>query len=297
MWCQSSRPLAIPSRAGTSRGSSSPCFGEAHSAGAQAPGLTLVLTASHAVIAPGGTLRVTVGAVNSGPPVAADVYVVVLLPDGDSLVAPRGAAGFASGRLSQLGALAPLAAGVTLATGFAQSLEDFVVYTFTGSEPPGVYRFFLAAVRPGALADGRVDAGDVLALATKQVTLGPPLGMTTDTARSASAEITPVKGGTVQATGADAITYTLVVPPGAVGTTTTVTLTPVTAVTGVPGLHSLLAAVHGGPAGLEFARPARLTIEVPSGVPSTAGLGVPRRGRRLGGRVAPPPRGGDSDSS
>ena len=180
-------------------------LGEAHSAGAQAPRLTLVLTASHAVIAPGGTLRVTVGAVNSGPPVAADVYVVVLLPDGDSLVAPRGAAGFAFGRLSQLGALAPLAAGVTLATGFAQSLEDFVVYTFTGSEPAGVYRFFLAAVRPGALADGRVDAGDVLALATKQVTLGPPLGMTTDTARSASAEITPVKGGTVQATGADAI--------------------------------------------------------------------------------------------
>jgi hypothetical protein len=65
--------------------------------------------------------------VNPGLPVAMDVYVAVLLPDGDSLVAVRGAAGFATGRLSQLAALPPLAAGVTLPTGFAQSLEDFLV--------------------------------------------------------------------------------------------------------------------------------------------------------------------------
>jgi hypothetical protein len=52
------------------------------------------------------------------------LYVAVLLPDGDSLVAVRGAAGFATGRLSQLAALPPLAAGVTLPTGFAQSLEE-----------------------------------------------------------------------------------------------------------------------------------------------------------------------------
>jgi hypothetical protein len=246
----------------------------ARPAGAQPSDLTLRLTASHTRIAPGGTLRVTIGAVNLGPPVAADVYVVVLLPDGDSLVAPRGAAGFGFGRLSQLGRLAPLAAGVTLPTGFAQSLEDFVAYTFTGSEPPGIYRLYLAAVRPRALADGRVDGGDVLALATGQVTLGPPLSVTTDTARGASAEITPFDGGTVRATGADGITYTLVVPPGAVGTPTTVTLTPVTEVTGLPGLDAPLAGVHGGPAGLQFARPARLTIEVPGGVPPAAGLGL-----------------------
>ena len=233
-----------------------------------------MLTPSHTLIAPGGTLRVTIGAVNQGPPVAMDVYVEVLLPDGDSLVAVRGAAGFTFGRLSQLAALPPLAAGVTLPTGFAQSLEDFLIYTFTGSEPAGPYRFFLAAVRPGALADGRVDAGDLLALATTQLTLGPPLGVTADAARAASGSITPLDGGTIQATGADGTTYTLVVPPGAVGTPTPVTLTPVSAVTGLPGPGPLLAAVQGAPAGLQFARPARLTITVPGGVPPTSVVGL-----------------------
>jgi hypothetical protein len=55
--------------------------------------------------------------VNPDLPVAMDVYVAVLLPDGDSLVAVRGAAGFATGRLSQLAALPPLAAGGDAAHG------------------------------------------------------------------------------------------------------------------------------------------------------------------------------------
>jgi hypothetical protein len=71
--------------------------------------------------------------------------------------------------------LVPFAAGVTLPTGFAQTLDPLLTYTFTGSEPPGVYQFFFAALRPGALADGRVDPGDLLGLATAQVTFGPQL--------------------------------------------------------------------------------------------------------------------------
>jgi hypothetical protein len=146
--------------------------GLAPAATAQAPGLALTLTPSHTLIAPGDTLRVAIGATHQGPPLAMDVYLVVLLPDGDSAVAV-GAGGFVPGRVSQLAALAPFAAGVTLPTGFAQSLDPVLTYTFTGSEPPGPYQFFLAALRPGALADGRVDPGDLLALATAQVTFGP----------------------------------------------------------------------------------------------------------------------------
>jgi hypothetical protein len=41
---------------------------------------------SHPLIAPGGTLRVAIGATHQGPPLPMDVYVVVLLPDGDSVV-------------------------------------------------------------------------------------------------------------------------------------------------------------------------------------------------------------------
>jgi hypothetical protein len=141
---------------------------------AQAPGLSFSVTPSHPLIAPGGTLRVSIGAVQQGPPLAMDVYLVVLLPDGDTVVAVTGG-GFLPGRLSQLATLAPLAAGLTLPTGFTQTLDSFITYTFTGSEPPGPYQFFLAALRPGALADGRVDAGDLLALATAQITFGPQL--------------------------------------------------------------------------------------------------------------------------
>ena len=106
------------------------------------------------------------------------------------------------------------------------------------------------------------------------MTLGPPLAVTADAPRAASGQVTPLDGGTIATTGADGTTYTLVVPPGAVGATTTVTLTPVSAVAGVPGLGSLLAAVQGTPAGLEFARAARLSITVPGGVPPTAILGL-----------------------
>jgi hypothetical protein len=147
-------------------------LGLAGPAVAQAPGLALTLTPSHTLVGSGGTLRVSIGATYQGPPVAMDVYFVALLPDGDSLVAVGGR-GFAPGRLSQLAALTPFAAGVTLPTGFAQRLDDFLTYTFTGSEPPGLYRFFLAALQPGALADGRVDPGDLLALASAEVAFDP----------------------------------------------------------------------------------------------------------------------------
>jgi hypothetical protein len=51
------------------------------------------------------------------------------------------------------------------------TVEDFFVYTFGGAEPAGTYTIFAALVRPGALGDGRLDPGDLLALATEAITV------------------------------------------------------------------------------------------------------------------------------
>jgi len=92
----------------------------------------------------------------------------VVLPDGDvvSLVTPQG---LRAGRLSQPSSLVPAASGVSLASAFnlRQALGSF---TWTGAEAPGTYTWVLAAVRPGSLADGRYDAGDVIAVGSAALT-------------------------------------------------------------------------------------------------------------------------------
>lgn len=241
----------------------------ARPADAQPQGLTLLMTTSHTRLAPGGTLRLTIGAFNQGAPVPMDVYCVVLLPDGASLISLSGA-GMVNGRLDRVAAIPPLVANATLPTGFATTLDDFLTYTFTGAEPAGTYRFLLAAVRPGSLADGRVDGGDLIALASRDVTLGPPLTTTIDPLRSASGTVTPLDGGTVTTIAADGTIYTLEIPAGAVEAETTVTLTPVIDLAGLSQPLPWMAAVRAEPSGLEFARPARLSVEVPASVPPTA---------------------------
>ena len=49
--------------------------------------------------------------------------------------------------------------------GFTLDLPAFLSFTFPPAGlAPGTYRVFAALVRQGALADGRIDAGDVPAL-------------------------------------------------------------------------------------------------------------------------------------
>ncbi|MFQ5519916.1 MAG: hypothetical protein ACE5FK_00830 [Candidatus Methylomirabilia bacterium] len=49
----------------------------------------------------------------------------------------------------------------------------FFTFTWTGTEPPGSYVLFLAAVVPGALADNSIDAGDIVAVSAATVTFTP----------------------------------------------------------------------------------------------------------------------------
>ncbi len=137
--------------------------------------LALTLGANGATFRPGESLIVSVGVDNPGlAAMTVDFYFGALLPDGDTIVFFRDLAFSAgTGRLSAPETLQPIVTGVDLAAPFVFSNPSFFTHTWTGGEPPGTYVLFLAAVRPGALADNAIDAGDLVVLATAAVTFAP----------------------------------------------------------------------------------------------------------------------------
>lgn len=54
-----------------------------------------------------------------------------------------------------------------------QETMALINYTWAGGEPAGTYTFFVAALIPGALADGRADPGDILAVSTTSLAFTP----------------------------------------------------------------------------------------------------------------------------
>ncbi len=123
---------------------------------------------------PGDSVVISVGVENPGLAQTVDFYFGALLPDGDTVVFFTNLA-FNSGvgRLSAPATLRPIVAGVNLTAPFAFSNPSFFTYRWVGTEPAGSYALFLAAVRPGALADNRVDPGDIVVLATSVITFTP----------------------------------------------------------------------------------------------------------------------------
>jgi hypothetical protein len=97
----------------------------------------------------------------------------------------------------------------------------------------------------------------------------------TDGSRQA---LIPTSGGTVSATGANGAIYTLAIPKGALGETTSVSISPVTTVTTLPSGAVLAAGVQFGPDGLHFATPATLTIQLPAGVDASTLHAISWRG-------------------
>ncbi len=126
------------------------------------PGVTLTMGTDRSAYRTGGTMTTWFAVANNAHAATVDLLLFLVLPDGDqvSMVTPSGVK---AGRLSQPASLVPAASAVSLASAF-NLRQSLGAYTWAGAETPGTYTWILAAVRPGSLADGRYDAGDVIAI-------------------------------------------------------------------------------------------------------------------------------------
>jgi len=132
----------------------------------------LTLNVNQAVLRPGDTLRVTLGTRTGNTPLVADEYVGVLHPDGTTvtfLTRLTPPAGPTTSLAADARTFPPLAPALALAPGTNVTLADVLTYALTGAESAGTYVVFAALVRPGHLADGRLDPGDLLAVARASV--------------------------------------------------------------------------------------------------------------------------------
>ncbi|MGH7267102.1 MAG: sialidase family protein [Candidatus Rokuibacteriota bacterium] len=159
----------------------------ARAPGASAPGgpIQFTLLANAGAFGAGDPMQLSVTAQNPGPPVTGDVYVGALLPPpagplygcstADAVVLlVDDFASSVSTCVSQVPAnTLPVMTGVTVPT-MAPTTVPLFGFVWPPGVTPGPYTFFIALMGPGALTDGSVDAGDILALAMTAVTFGPP---------------------------------------------------------------------------------------------------------------------------
>lgn len=140
----------------------------------EAPGLTIGLNQES--FRAGETLGMSVRFRNGGPAFSTNLFVGAVLPDDTtvffltSLDPPVGVLSVLSGDASTF---PPLQAGVLVPAGVVLEDDQFVTFTFSGTEAPGQYTAFVALSRLGVLADGRVDPGDLWVVATHPFTVSP----------------------------------------------------------------------------------------------------------------------------
>jgi hypothetical protein len=104
------------------------------------------------------------------------------------------------------------------------------------------------------------------ASATATATPANPLSVkpVADGAKGAKALI-PIGGGSLKTTSAEGVVYSLTLPKDALLSDEEISLTPVSKVDGLPLSGGLLGGVQIEPDGLRLAKPATLTIDIPSG--------------------------------
>lgn len=240
-------------------------------ASAAGQGLDLGVGARNAVYSPGDRLELTIAATNTGGGPAVDFFAGVLLPDNLTVVTIGAGGSTRIGSLARPAAFLPVASGISLGGPFSVAVDPFFQYVWTGNEPRGTYVIFLAAVRRGAFADNRIDAGDVVAIRTGNLSLRQPATLGLEPGSRTSAALT-TQGGTLGVTTAAGQSMSLALPAGALSTTTTITATPVTSAPGLP-VTRLVGAVQFGPDGLRLRQPATLTVQIPAGAPRAALVG------------------------
>jgi hypothetical protein len=107
-------------------------------------------------------------------PVAADGYFGIVQPDGRTVVFLTSTMPLAAVATTLAGDARTFAAvmpDLVIPAGTNVTIEDFFVYALDAAQPSGTYIVFAALGRVGALDDGRVDPGDLLAIALETITL------------------------------------------------------------------------------------------------------------------------------
>ena len=140
---------------------------------AEAP-LVLAASVNRTAFVSGDTVELSLSAANPGLPENVDVYAVILLPDGDNMVNFVSLDGsFKIGSLSDIGALSPMVASLSLANAFNVNLSPFFTYAWSGVEAAGDYSAFLLMAQAGSLSDGSIDAGDLLEFSVVSFSFNP----------------------------------------------------------------------------------------------------------------------------
>ena len=236
---------------------------------AQTGALTLGLTVNTATITPGDTLVAGVTVNNPGNGPLADFYFLIVLPDGATVVSAGPGVGARFGTIGNLRSLVPVVRGISLASAFPYQAGSFFSYTFSGVEPLGTYRLYFVAARTGAFDDGAINGGDLLAVASRDVTVANS-PIVVDPLRTITRTITP-SGGVVQTTSANGTLLTLTLPAGAVNVATPISIAPLVAFQSRPA--PIVAGISAGPSGLRLSPPATLTVTLPPGFQSS-GFGL-----------------------
>jgi hypothetical protein len=143
---------------------------------AASPTPTLTLSVNQPAFRSGNTLHVGLTARNPMPNFAADVYFGILLPDGVTACFISSLSPLTGQCLPLTGSpktFPPLAATIQIPQGLDITLNDLVVFTFGGGEPPGAYSVFTALTPAGAFADGSVAPGDIISIDVKTLNFLP----------------------------------------------------------------------------------------------------------------------------
>ena len=133
---------------------------------------TVRVTTSTSQVRAGQTAAAGIEVQNPAGNPAADLYVGILLPDGQTAVFLSGPG--AIGGVGNLAAPALFPRTQPAPPGFTLSVPVFFQFTFPPAGiPVGTYQVFVALARSGAFQDNRIDPGDILALDTKPLAYAP----------------------------------------------------------------------------------------------------------------------------
>ncbi len=134
----------------------------------------ITLSADRTAYTSGTTLHASVSLTNVGVPNTSDLYLLMILPDGDQVIDfTDWSFHNVMARLSQPSSLRPIQAGVSLTQPFTVNAPNFFSWTWSSTRAAGTYRLVMMTVRPGALADNRFDRGDVLAVGLATFSFSP----------------------------------------------------------------------------------------------------------------------------